>query len=418
MRPRGWLAIVLAVAVVVGLSVVAADAKHPIKIGGQCDRTGATKLIGVELCPGVTDYIKLVNKKGGVLGHTLYYTEIEHGYVPERGVEAYERLKRDGAVAMLDYGTPIVYALSPRHMEDKIPGITPGFGRADSIDGEVWPYIFPMAASYWSQVGGAMQYIKDNGAKKGAKVAYLYFDNPAGREGIPIIERIAKREGYVLRLFAVPSPGLEMAPQVIDITRRMKADWVVAHLFGRAPSVSVKEFQKAGFPLNHVISLVWGAGEADAEAAGWEQAQGYLGLQFSAVGRSLPLMQEIIKMYKDEGKEAPGYVGGVYYSRGVLIAALMTEGVRLGLQNFGEPLTGEKVKKGYELMKGFSLGGFLPPMTVTPQDHEGGGCVRVYQVKGKEWVPVTDWIRGYRDEVIKLVNEANKVAKVIRPYEK
>ena len=129
-------------------------------------------------------------------------------------------------------------------------------------------------------------------------------------------------------------------------------------------------------------------------------------------------MQEIIKMYKDEGKEAPGYVGGVYYSRGVLIAALMTEGVRLGLQNFGEPLTGEKVKKGYESMKNFSLGGFLPPMTVTPQDHEGGGWVRVYQVKGKEWVPVTDWIRGYRDEVIKLVNEANKVAKVIRPYEK
>lgn len=36
-------------------------------------------------------------------------------------------------------------------MEDKIPGITPGFGRADSIDGEVWPYIFPIAASDWSR---------------------------------------------------------------------------------------------------------------------------------------------------------------------------------------------------------------------------------------------------------------------------
>ena len=80
-------------------------------------------------------------------------------------------------------------------------------------------------------------------------------------------------------------------------------------------------------------------------------------------------------------------------------------------------LTGEKVKKGYESIKNCSLGGFLPPMTVTPQDHEGGGWVRIYQVKGKEWVPVTDWIRGYRDEVIKLVNEANKVAKVIKPLQ-
>jgi len=34
--------------------------------------------------------------------------------------------------------------------------------------------------------------------------------------------------------------------------------------------------------------------------------------------------------------------------------------------------------------------------------------VRVYQVKGKEWVPVTDWIRGYNDEVWTMVREAAK----------
>src|SRR2546425_5457751 len=55
------------------------------------------------------------------------------------------------------FRSPIVYALTPRHMDDKIPAITPGFGRADSIDGEAWPYIFPMAASYWSQAGAAMR---------------------------------------------------------------------------------------------------------------------------------------------------------------------------------------------------------------------------------------------------------------------
>ncbi len=408
MRARPGVLAVCILAVALVLAAIPAEADHVIKVGGQCDRTGATKLIGVEACPGLSDYIALVNKKGGVLGHRLEYTEVEHGYTVDRGVEAYERLKRDGAVAVFDYGTPIVYALTPRHMDDKIPAITPGFGRADSIDGTVWPYIFPMAASYWSQAGGALQYIKDNGAKKGAKVAYLYFDNPAGREGIPIMEAVAKKEGYQLRLFAVPSPGLEMAPQVIDITRRLRADWVVTHLFGRSPSVSVKEFKKAGFPLNRVISLVWGSGEADAEAAGWDVSQGYLGLQFAAVGRGLPVVQEILKMYRDEGKEVPKHVGSVYYNRGVLIAAVLTEGVRLAVQNHGLPVTGDKVRRGYEAIKNFDLQGFLPPMTVTPQDHEGGGFVRVYQVKGTEWVPVSDWIRGYRDEVMALVKAANK----------
>jgi branched-chain amino acid transport system substrate-binding protein len=153
---------------------------------------------------------------------------------------------------------------------------------------------------------------------------------------------------------------------------------------------------------------VWGAGEADIEAAGWDVAQGYLGLQFTAIGRSLPVIQDLMKMYREEGKEVPRYVGGVYYSRGVLIGAVLSEGVRLAIQNFGLPVTGEKVRKGYESMKSFDLQGFLPPMTVTPKDHEGGGWVRLYQVKGTEWVPVGDWIRGYREEVMALVAKANK----------
>ena len=409
MRIKGFVAVMVAAVMLVGGMVVPAVADHVIKIGGQCDRTGPTKNVGVELCPGLSDYIALVNKKGGVGGHKLEYTEIEHGYTVDRGVEAYERLKRDGAVATLDYGTPIVYALTPRHMDDKIPAITPGFGRADSTDGTVWPYIFPMAATYWSQAGAAMKYIKDQGAKKGTKVAHLYYDNPAGREGIPIVEAVAKKEGYELRLFAVPPPGVEMGPQVIDITRRFKAEWVVGHLFGQSPAVSIKELKRAGFPMNKFVSFVWGAGEANIDGAGWDVAQGYIGMQYSSTGRGLPLIQEIMqKIYKDEGKEVPKYVGSVYYSRGVLNGAILAEGVRLAVQNFGLPVTGDKVRKGFESIKNFDLGGFLPPMTVTPQDHEGGGWARLYQVKGTEWVPITDWFRGYREEVLALVKSANK----------
>jgi branched-chain amino acid transport system substrate-binding protein len=402
-----WLVGGFVLMCVVGItSVVPALADHEIVIGGQCDRTGATKSVGIQICPGVLDYVKLVNKKGGINGHRLNYIEVEHGYKVDRGVEAYERLKRDGAVALLDYGTPIVYALTPRHMEDKITGLTPGFGRADSTDGERYPYIFPMAASYWSQVAAAMQFLKDKGAKKGTKIAYLFYDNPAGREPLPVFSRICEQEGYECRDFAVPAPGVEMASQVLDIVRRMRADWVVGHLFGQAPSVSIKEFKKNGFPLDKVVSLVWGAGEEDMKAAGWDTAQGYLGMQFAGVGRDFPVIQDIMKMYKDEGQEVPEYVGWVYYNRGVLIAALMAEGIRLAIEREGLPVTGEKVKKGYERIKDFTLGGFLPPLTVTPQDHEGGGWVRLYQTKGQQLVPFTDWIRGYRDIVLDEVKKA------------
>ena len=409
MRLRSWLAGCLVLVCVVGVGRVVPAVAEEIVIGGQCDRTGPTKPIGIQFCQGILDYVKLVNKQGGVNGHTLRYIEVEHGYKVDRGVEAYERLKRDRAVAVFDYGTPMVYALTPRHMADKIPGLTPGFGRADAMDGGRFPYIFPMAASYWSQIGAVMQYLKDTGgAKQGTKIAYLFYDNPSGREPLPIFHRICALEGYECREFAVPAPGVEMASQVLDITRRMQADWVVGHLFGNAPAVSMKEFTKHGFPLDRVVSLVAGGGEEDMKVAGWDTAQGYLGIHAADVGRDFPVIQDLSKMYQAEHQNVPEYVGWVYYNGGVVAAALMVEGIRLAIEQEGLPVTGEKVKRGYERIKAFTLGGLLPPLTLTPEDHEGGGWVRLYQTKGEQLVPVTDWFRGYREIVLDEVKKAAK----------
>ena len=161
-----------------------------------------------------------------------------------------------------------------------------------------------------------------------------------------------------------------MGAQVLDITRRMRADWVVAHLFGRSPSVSIKELKKNGFPMDRVISFVWGSGEADMTAAGWDTAQGYLGLQFAGVGRQFPVIEEIMKMHRDGGREVPAQVGSVYYNRGVLVAALMVEAVRLAVEREGmvaqpaphaqEPGSeGGHVKQRY----GVSRTGTVPPPT-------------------------------------------------------
>ncbi len=407
MRIRTGLLSLLVFALIVGFAGAMPVLADEIVIGWQCDRTGPTKFVGTIICPGMGDYVRLANKKKVLGEHTLKVMEVEHAYKVDRGVEAYERIKRAGGVATMDYGTPIVYALTQRHMEDKIPGLTPGFGRADAADGERFPYIFPMAASYWSQGGAAMKFVKDKGAKKGSKIAYIYYDNPAGREPLPIVRRVCELEGYKCREFAVPPPGVEMSTAVSDIARRFRADWVVSHLFAKSPGIAIKEFRKNGYPLDKIVSLVWGAGEQDMlSAGGWDKAQGYLGMQFAGVGRDFPVIQDIIQMYQDEGKEVPDIVGQVYYNRGVFMTSIIVEGVRLAIENFGLPVTGEKVKKAYEMIKDYTLGGFLPPMTVTPQDHEGGGWVRIYQTKGEEFVPYTEWFQGYRDVVIDELKKA------------
>jgi branched-chain amino acid transport system substrate-binding protein len=388
-----------------------ATAGHEIVIGLQCDRTGATQIVGTVLCPGFHDYVALVNSKGGVEGHKIRAMEIDHEYKVPPGVEAYERHKKEGAVTMAVYGTPHIYALAAKLTEDRIPGTSPGFGSAAAADGQRYPFIFPIAATYWSQGAAAVDFAKKQlgGSLKGKKIAYLFYDNPAGREPIDVLADIAEKEGFQLKTFAVPPPGVEMGAQVLDIAQRFRADFVVAHLFGGAPSVSIKEFKRVGYALRKVVSFVWGAAEANIDGAGgFGVAEGYSAMQFAGVGTDYPVLNEIRAMYKKQGKEPPREMAStVFYNRGVLIGALHVEAIRHAVKAKPDgKITGADAKAGFEKISNFTLGGLVPPLKITPTDHEGGGLVQIWQVKGGKFVKVTDWFAAYQDVVAKHIKES------------
>ncbi|HMH51243.1 MAG TPA: ABC transporter substrate-binding protein [Candidatus Acidoferrum sp.] len=406
----------VAIAVLVGLAgllgpvAASAQSKGEVVIGVQCDRTGATQIVGTVLCPAFHDYVALVNSKGGVEGRQIKAIEIDHEYKVPAGVEAYERHKKEGAVTMAIYGTPHIYALAAKLTEDRIPGTSPGFGSAAAADGVRYPYIFPIAATYWSQGTAAVDFVKKQlGTLRNKKIAYIFYDNPAGREPIEVIEDLATKEGFQLKTFAVPPPGVEMGAQVLDIAQRFRADFVIAHLFGGAPSVSIKEFKRVGYPLSKVVSFVWGAAEANIDGAGgFAVAEGYFAMQFAGVGTDYPVLNEIREMYKKQGKEAPkGMASTVFYNRGVLIAALHVEAIRNALKAKPDgKITGVDTKAGFEKINNFTLGGLVPPLKITPQDHEGGGLVQIWQVKGGKFVKATEWYSAYQDVVAKHIREA------------
>jgi branched-chain amino acid transport system substrate-binding protein len=399
------------VAAVMAFAGTAAAQQKEVMIGGQCDRTGPTQIVGVVLCPAVQDYIDLVNSKGGVEGYKIKYNELDNEYKVPPAVEEYQRQKQEGAVSMMIYGTPQAQALNQKLQEDKIPGTSPGFGISASADGIRYPYLFPVAATYWSQGAAAIQFVKDKlgGSLKGKKIAYVYYDNPAGHEPLPILEDLQKTEGFELRSFAVPPPGVEMGAQVLDITQRYRPDFVIDHLFGRSPSVAIKEYKRAGYPLSKVLGLVWASAESDIDAAGgWQVAEGYHTMSFAGVGDDYPVRQEIKAMYKAQGKEPPKTMDDtVMYNRGLLIAALHVEAIRNALKaNGGKQPTGEDIKKGFEQIHDFTLGGLVPPLNVTAADHEGGGWVQIYTVKGGKFVKETDWIHAYPELVAAAVKKA------------
>jgi branched-chain amino acid transport system substrate-binding protein len=422
-RSKGLLTVVTSIVGALAFTLVSGPLaygqnKEPIRIGVMYDQTGPTSVWGVPIAQGARDYTRLVNKKGGIHGHPIEWVEHEMGYKVPNAIEGYERFKAAGVVSFWSWGTPIVYALWERATTDKIPTTTPGFGRADATDGERFPYVFPMTATWWSQTAGVVKFVMDQWEKEGKKgklkVAFLYWDNPAGREPFPILEKLQKQLGFELKFWGVPSPGLEMSAQVLDIVRRYRADWVITQMWAKAPAISIKEFRRLGFPLTRVVALSGGAAQHDMIAAGWDVAEGYYGVEVHGVEADHPVHHEIAQMSKEEGKEPPKemYEDPAAYNRGILWIGVTIEAARLAIEKFGWPLTGEKMQKGFELIDGIpGLEGVAPPLKVTTQDHEGGGLVRVFQARGGKLMPVTDWFHGYRNVVMEEVYAAAKEVK-------
>ena len=191
---RTALAISVGAASLLGLAVTASAQQKKIVIGVQCDRTGPTQIVGTTICPAMHDYFRYANANHLLGQYQIDAPEIDTAYKVPPAVEAYEHQKQQGAVIMAIYGTPQTHALNERLEKDKIPSTTPGFGIAASADGHRYPYLFPIAASYFSQGAAAVEFAKKQlgGSLKGKKIAYIYYDNPAGKEPLPVIDKLQK----------------------------------------------------------------------------------------------------------------------------------------------------------------------------------------------------------------------------------
>ena len=91
-----------------------------------------------------------------------------------------------------------------------------------------------------------------------------------------------------------------------------------------------------------------------------------------------------------------------------MIAAVHVEAARNAIKaKGGAKPSPEDVRNGMEAIKGFTLGGLVPPMEITREDHEGGGWVQVWTVKDGKLVKNGDWFQAYRDVIKKHLAAVN-----------
>ena len=364
-------------------------------------RVGPYAPNGTPFANGYVDYLKLLNARdGGINGVKIAFEECETEYNTAKGVECYNRLKGKGptgAAVFHTLSTGITFAVTDVTHTDKIPIITAGYGRADSVDGTVFGYNFPLGGTYWGAADMLIQHVgKLEGGLdklKGKKIALVYHDSPYGKEPIALLEERAKMHGYQLQLLPVTHPGVEQKATWLQI-RQNRPDYVFLWGWGVMNSTAIKEAVATGYPRDKLHGVWWSGAEPDVMPAG-DGAKGYRSLVFLAPAGQGAVHKDIIKYVYDKGQGTgkKEEIGEVLYNRGMTAALLSTEGVRRAHVKYGKkPLKGEEVRWGLEnlaidasAIKKLGFDGFMQPVSTTCADHEGGSSATIHVWDGKKW---------------------------------
>ena len=415
-RSKAWAAL----AVAAGFAAFDAAAQaNEIFVPALVYRTGAYAPNGVPWADGFVDYLKLVNERdGGVNGIRIATEECETGYATDRGVECYERFKSRKPVAISPLSTGITYALTDKVPNDHIVLITAGYGRADSVDGSVFQWNFPMMGTYWDGADILVQHVKKKGPLKGKKIALVYHDSPYGKEPIPVLEALAKREGFELLKLPVTHPGVEQKATWLQI-RQQRPDYVFLWGWGVMNSTAIKEAISVSYPRLQMYGVWWAAAEPDVLPAE-QAAKGYNGLAMNhSAENDMPIHKDMVKYLYDKGKgtaKSKAEVGSVLYNRGMLSAMLTVESIRKAQEKYGKRVvTGDEVRWGAEnlnldaaRLKALGVEGIMQPLRTSCRDHGGSHRARIHTWDGQHWSYTSDLYEADYKLLRPMVDESAK----------
>jgi branched-chain amino acid transport system substrate-binding protein len=368
---------------------------------------GPSSRASAAMAAGMMDYLDLLNRRdGGVHGVKFTWQKCDSRYDSSRALECYERAKSRrpaGATLVHPLSTATTYSLIERASADRVPLVSVGYGRADTADGRVFPYIFPLVTTAWLRSAAMVRHLgmRAGGMEKlrGKRLVLLYSDTTDGKDAIPVLSALASKYGYALSTLAVPAPGAEQNEQWLKI-REIRPDWLILSGSETMAATALQGAAQAGFPRSRILAD--GAGAAAAALAG-AAGHGLTAAVFSMPGE-FPVIAEIRRSVYDAGGgelNDADRLGSLYYNRGVVFGILTAEAVRTAQEHFhaGKPVNAQQAQWGLEhldidgsRLEALGAAGLMPPLQTSCADHEGSGFVRFIRWDGRRWRSLTDWL--------------------------
>jgi branched-chain amino acid transport system substrate-binding protein len=371
-----------------------------VVIGAIGLRVGPAPIVGRDLGTAITDWFDMINDGGGINGRKVRFVEIEAQYDTAKGVEAYNRLKQEKIVGFFPLGLGNALSLGPMAKNDQIVMLAPGTGQGENLSGSTAPYEFSGGASYPAQHAAMVQHATDDWKTKGntglPRIGSLCWDNPPGRTSCQAIRKASEKIGatVVIETFIAPTTA-DLGPQALRF-RDAKPDYVFLSGGGKTPQLALTAFRGLGINAP-IYNNIWGFNNDVWDPAG-AAADGYTGTSMASYHKKDAKAYTMLKAYWTKaGKTPPAFLEEPFYAQGLVMANLMTEGIRQADRlSAGKAITGPTLKQGFETISQFDANGLTCPVTITPEDHIGTRAVNLYSIKQKTPQIVGECVQGPR----------------------
>lgn len=383
-----WVAVLMIAVLALagcGGSGGSSGSKDPVKLGAIFDLTGATSDVGVPHAEGVRAYIDFVNSKGGVGGRQIKLFEVDYAYKTDKAVEAYNKLtKQDGVIAVMGWGTGDTEAMKEKIASDKIPYISGSYSE-QLIDPAKTPYNFIVAATYSQQARILLDWAKTK--KANAKVGIIFHDSAFGRSPVEDAKKYAQQIGLTWAgEAALAGNAADATTQVLDLANK-GAEFVLIQNVTAGSTLVLKAAKSQGLlGKMQFMGLPYSVDENLIKAAG-DASEGFVGTPaFFFPYESGKGVQEAVDYAKSKGKKIEDL--NQKWIQGWSFGRIMVEVIKKS----GDNPSGETLRKSFESLKDYDLGGLGAPLTFTDKDHGGAKKGRIYQVKSGKWAPLGDLI--------------------------
>ena len=371
----------------------------PIRLGLLCDRTGVTANIGDPFCDAIADVVTQINETGGIRGRPLEVIEENHAADVSTALDLWGRfVRRENVSAAVIFGNTVVHALIPAAGRTRLPALTFGFGPSVAANGARYLTTFQGVACPQCQALALLEAIGQDWRARGndrpGRIVYFHDGSSltldplgtvidyAGQYGLEVAGSVAIDPRTIDRRSADLSAAV-MAAQ------RAAPDYGLVNLIGRPAEflIQVQRRQEPAYPL---YAFPWAMSQDEVSAA-QEATQRYRGLQVTALAEENPAaLAELRAYWQARNLPVSRWVGHVFYDRGIAAAWLMIEAYRQA----DDPDDPASVARGFEKLRDFTAGGYLPPITFTPADHGGTRAFRLSEIQNERVVSIGGWFAG------------------------